>query len=413
MTPRARQLRPGLSTLAILVVCFAAVLPYLVTLRDYFVADDFGVVQILSQKPAWYFPRWFIGSWMENVFGVPPQEIRPFPAVSFQLTALAGSASPTVHHVINILIHAVNGVLVLAIARQAAGLSMPAATTAAVLFVVLPVQVESVAWITGRVDSLPALFYLASFLAYARWRATGSHERSRYLLSVFLFFAALFSKESTITMAATLLLYDVLVVARPAQKSWMNVRSYFPYVPYVLLTAMFLLLRYVLFGDLVRESQLPSGAFAAFGDRIGRHVERIVLGSVGTGPPMAWTLLLVATGLVLGIWRKLAALYFGPIWMLIALIPTIAAGYESPRHLYLGAVAWAMLLGFAFQLVWAREASPRLRMAATVVAGAVVVCYLAPLRAALDNLYGAATISKVAAADLQREALSAAAGTLV
>ena len=108
------------------------------------------------------------------------------------------------------------------------------------------------------------------------------------------------------------------------------------------------------------------------------------MGSVGRDH--RWLdILLVATGLVLGIWRKLAALYFGPIWMLIALIPTIAAGYESPRHLYLGAVAWAMLLGFAFQLVWAREASPRLRIAATVVAAAVVVAYLVPLRAALDN----------------------------
>ena len=201
MTPRARQLRPGRSTLAILVVCFAAVLPYLVTVRDYFVADDFGVVQILSQKPAWYFPRWFIGSWMENVFGVPPQEIRPFPAVSYQLTALAGSASPTVHHVINIVIHAVNGVLVLAIARQAAGLSMPAATTAAVLFVVLPVQVESVAWITGRVDSLTAVFYLPRF-----WHTPGGVDRVARTPSIsdlVVCSQRAVSKESTITMAAT------------------------------------------------------------------------------------------------------------------------------------------------------------------------------------------------------------------
>jgi hypothetical protein len=36
------------------------------------------------------------------------------------------------------------------------------------IFVVLPIQAESVAWVTGRVDSLPAMFYFASFLLYVR-----------------------------------------------------------------------------------------------------------------------------------------------------------------------------------------------------------------------------------------------------
>jgi hypothetical protein len=384
-----------------------------VTVRDYFVADDFGVVQILSQKPAWYFPRWFVGSWMENVFGVPPQEIRPFPAVSYQLTALTGSTSPTVHHLVNIFIHAVNGVLVLAIARQVAGLSPPAATAAAVLFVILPVHVESVAWITGRVDSLPALFYLASFLAYAQWRADGSHGRARYAISVVLFFAALFSKENTITMLATLVLYDGLVAGRGAARSWMTARAYLPYVPYVLLTVGFLLLRYTLFGDLVRESELQSGAFATFGDRIGRHVQRIVLGGIGSGGPMIWTALLIATGLLLGIWRKWVPLYFGPLWIIVGLIPTIAAGYESSRHLYLAAVGWVMLPGFAFQGLWTGERSAQTRVVAGALAVAAVAGYLVVLRTPLANLHTAAMISKAAATDLQREASAAVPGTLV
>ena len=41
---------------------------------------------------------------------------------------------------------------------------------AGLVFVLLPVHTESVAWITGRVDSMPALFYLASFLAYVVYR---------------------------------------------------------------------------------------------------------------------------------------------------------------------------------------------------------------------------------------------------
>ena len=40
-------------------VVLAATLPYLPTIDDYFVQDDFGVVGLLSSKPAAYFPRWF------------------------------------------------------------------------------------------------------------------------------------------------------------------------------------------------------------------------------------------------------------------------------------------------------------------------------------------------------------------
>jgi len=111
---------------------------------------------------------------MDHIWGYNPDEVRPFPAASYQLTALGGAASPVLHHVLNVLIHAGNGLLVMALAQVAAGLSLPAAALAGIVFVVLPVHVESVAWITGRVDSMPAFFYLATFLAYALWRQRGS-----------------------------------------------------------------------------------------------------------------------------------------------------------------------------------------------------------------------------------------------
>ena len=100
--------------LAVLAVCAAAVVPYLPTVNDYFIRDDFGVVQLLAGKPAGYFPAWFHTSWMENIWGYLPDEVRPFPAASYQLTALGGAASPTAHHVLNIALHAANGVLVFA-----------------------------------------------------------------------------------------------------------------------------------------------------------------------------------------------------------------------------------------------------------------------------------------------------------
>ena len=112
------------------IVFLAAVLPYAATIDDYFVRDDFGVVQLLAQKPFSYFPKWFASSWMDEIWAYVPDEVRPFPALSYQLTSLGGPVSPILHHALNILIHAANGLLVMAIARRAAALGVRAATFA-------------------------------------------------------------------------------------------------------------------------------------------------------------------------------------------------------------------------------------------------------------------------------------------
>ena len=82
MTQTGGQLNGRRAVLAAVAVCAAAIVPYLSTLDDYFVRDDFGVVQLLAQKPASYFPRWFYTSWMDHIWGYTPDEIRPFPTSS-------------------------------------------------------------------------------------------------------------------------------------------------------------------------------------------------------------------------------------------------------------------------------------------------------------------------------------------
>ncbi len=83
------------------------------------------------------------------------------------------------HHLLNLLLHSLNVALVYRIARGvfSSGLLRIApespvfgAFSAALLFAVHPLQVEPVAWISGRKDVLMTFFLLVSFLAYLRWR---------------------------------------------------------------------------------------------------------------------------------------------------------------------------------------------------------------------------------------------------
>jgi hypothetical protein len=408
-----------------LIVCLVACAAYASTVNAYFLNDDFGVVALLAGKPATYFPRWFVTSWMDTIWGYNPDEIRPFPALSYQLTAFPNAASPVAHHLLNIVIHAANGLLVLALARTAIGLSVQAAAIAALVFVLLPVQAESVAWITGRVDSLPALFYLGSVLAYVRWRQTspkrpGGREGGPYLVALALGFMALFSKQNTITLAPALLFYDLIVERRWPQLRWSWI---WPYLPFTAITLGYLYLRYVLFGEVVRESLLTADGFAYSLQVIERHAWRTIFGHASAPASVeAWiaiALLVVVAfcavrqGARVGSRLLASAVYFVPVWWLLGIAPVLVAGYDSPRHAYLAAVAWAMLAGVAFQWTWMASKSRIARATVMLVTTAILGWYAVQLSASIGDWNRRALISSRAARDVEREALAAPEGTLL
>jgi hypothetical protein len=401
-------------------VLVAAVLPYLPTLDDYFVQDDFGVVSLLSGKPAGAFPRWFVSTWMDDIWGFTPDEVRPFPAVTYQLAALWGAASPVANHVINIAFHAANALLVLAAARTAAGLGDAGALVAALAFALLPMQSESVAWITGRVDSMPACFYAAAFLLYARWRATG--RRASYAWSVVFCFVALFTKQNTVTLAPALVFYDLVVERRAPRASWRWMR---PYVPFVLLTAGYLALRYVLFGEIARERTLTADRLTWFLQDLSVHLRRMAFGEFGLQVPMpraaAQAVAAAAAVAAIGLWlaRRAAAplvrpaIYFALVWIGLGIAPTVVAGYASPRHMYLASIGWAITLGLGFEVVWRARPARVMRPAASVLAAAVLAAYAGQLAVEIRTWRTRAEVSRLAVADIEREAMAAARGTLL
>jgi tetratricopeptide (TPR) repeat protein len=74
---------------------------------------------------------------------------------------------------------------------------------AAAIFIVHPVCVESVAWISEQKNTLSAAFYLSSALLYLRFDET--RKRRLYFWALALFIAAALSKSVTVTLPAALL----------------------------------------------------------------------------------------------------------------------------------------------------------------------------------------------------------------
>jgi len=109
------------------------------------------------------------------------------------------------HHYTNVLMHAVNAVLLFLILQSATG-SAWRSFVVALLFAVHPVNVESVAWVAERKNVLSMLFFLLSLQAYQSYaKKPGA---GRYLLLIFLFACGLMAKPMVITLPFVLLLWD-------------------------------------------------------------------------------------------------------------------------------------------------------------------------------------------------------------
>jgi tetratricopeptide (TPR) repeat protein len=116
----------------------------------------------------------------------------------------------TGYHFTNILLHGGTAVLLW---RILSALAIPGAFWAALIFAVHPVNVESVAWITERKNTLSLFFYAASvlcFLESERSRAS-SYQRVKeaagrwYFLSLGAFALSLLAKTATVMLPVVLL----------------------------------------------------------------------------------------------------------------------------------------------------------------------------------------------------------------
>jgi protein O-mannosyl-transferase len=115
------------------------------------------------------------------------------------------------HHVTNLLLHAVNSVLLFALLRRMTGTTYRSALVAA-LFAVHPLHVESVVWITERKDVLSTFFWFAATWTYVTY--TRTPKLGTYLLTAALFAFGLMSKPMLVTLPFTLLLLDVWPLRR-------------------------------------------------------------------------------------------------------------------------------------------------------------------------------------------------------
>jgi len=109
------------------------------------------------------------------------------------------------HHLVNVLWHAANAMLLFLVLRQLTGSLWRSAFVAA-LFAVHPLRAESVAWVSERKDVLSGFFFLLTIGAYVHH--VGKPSRAGYVVMVLLFALGLLAKSMVATLPFVLLLLD-------------------------------------------------------------------------------------------------------------------------------------------------------------------------------------------------------------
>jgi len=162
----------------------------------------------------------------------------PVTWLSFLLDATLFGRCAAGPHLMNVLFHAANTVLVFLLLRRLTGSLWRSALVAA-LFALHPLRVESVAWVAERKGLLSMLFGLLTLLAYARyverakaWRQESagpkletlagthtSHQGFWYLLALALFAASLLAKPILATLPGVMLLLDYWPLRRLETKN--------------------------------------------------------------------------------------------------------------------------------------------------------------------------------------------------
>ena len=198
-------------------------LAYSNTFHSSFVFDDINnIVQNHRIKDISNIPSFFT-----HIEGAPISG-RPLTVATFAINYRLGGLNTTGYHIINLILHIANGILLYLLIRITAGYLNNAdvkktsivALFSSLIFVVHPIQTESVTYIISRSVLLSTSFFFLGIILFTK--ATGAEGRRRILYTTLLVIISLLgmaSREEFFLFPLMLILYDLYFVSKQEVKT--------------------------------------------------------------------------------------------------------------------------------------------------------------------------------------------------
>ncbi|MCK5172165.1 MAG: tetratricopeptide repeat protein [Planctomycetes bacterium] len=160
---------------------------------SYISSNDNVTGGITAESAAWAFRTTRAGNW------------HPLTWLSHMLDCQLFGIDPGWHHLVNVLFHIANALLLFGVLKKMTGSLWPSALTAA-LFALHPLCVESVAWAAQRKSVLSLFFALLTIAAYLRY--TKRPGVMAYMPVLLCFALSLMAKPQVVTLPFVLLILD-------------------------------------------------------------------------------------------------------------------------------------------------------------------------------------------------------------
>ncbi|MCX5684740.1 MAG: tetratricopeptide repeat protein [Planctomycetota bacterium] len=214
LPPAARRPRPWGTVAAVAILLVAGAAAYSNSFHGPFIFDD---LLLIPNNPD--FPR--DGSPWQLAFS-PVFRTRPVIALTVAMNYAIGGFNVVGYHVVNLIIHLLAALVLFGVVRRT--LRLPAlagrfadastglALAIALLWMLHPLQTQSVTYIIQRCESLMGLFYLLALYAVIRG-ATSQRQRGWYGAAILSCALSMGCKQVAVTIPLVVLIYDRVFLA--------------------------------------------------------------------------------------------------------------------------------------------------------------------------------------------------------
>jgi len=398
--PLASVRWPNSDAALLLLLLLLATLPYLNTLANGFVYDDFPQVVENPYVRSFRYLREIFGTTVWSFQGAQgiTNYYRPLMTFGYLVCYQIFGFLPFGFHLANVVLHAATVCALFWLSRQLFRDTL-AAFVAAALFALHPVHTESVAWIAGVTDVELTLFYVLAFWFFLRVGERTSSALGLRLAMTGAFVLALLSKEQALTLPMLATVYEHFYRDDRRETSVREKLS--RYGALWLLAAAYLILRARFLGGLAPVLQRPGlswyeailSAAALVGQYPGKllwpvrlcafHVFHASRSPLDPGVLAGFAALVCCTALFVLLWKRARGASFALLWLLLTLAPVLnarwmAANVFAERYLYLPSVGFCWLVGLGAARVWSSATPPAAfwRAAVGIALGGVAALFV-------------------------------------